>query len=77
MFAKYWEMYWESMYPFEINNWHVLSETDVTYNTTEKFIFRIIYPQNKEGKPMINPCGKYVVKLRINGVARKVCNEAF
>ena len=35
-------------------------------------IHRIIYPQNRDGNPMINPCGKYMVKLRINGVKRKV-----
>ena len=36
------------------------------------FSSRIIFPQNKNGSPMINPCGKYLVKLQINGVSRKV-----
>ena len=36
-------------------------------------LLRMIYPQKKDGTPMINPCGKYMVKLKFNGVARKVC----
>jgi len=32
----------------------------------------IVYPQNRHGEPQINPCGKYMVKLHINGVLRKV-----
>jgi hypothetical protein len=41
------------------------------------FIFltqSIIYPQNKDGEPEYNPCGKYMVKLHLNGVPRKVNN---
>eukprot|EP00794_Sanderia_malayensis_P003102 gene3102-3570_t len=38
----------------------------------KQLITGVIYPQNKNGKPIINPCGKYMVKLTINGVRRKV-----
>ncbi|XP_053323276.1 calpain-7 [Spea bombifrons] len=38
----------------------------------KKLITSIIFPQNKKGEPEYNPCGKYMVKLHINGVPRKV-----
>jgi len=37
-----------------------------------KLITSIIYPQNKKGEPMYNPCGKYIVKLHLNGTCRKI-----
>ncbi|XP_072028710.1 calpain-7-like [Amphiura filiformis] len=38
----------------------------------KKVITSIVYPQDKKGNPIYNPCGKYMVILRINGVKRKV-----
>lgn len=35
-------------------------------------ITSIIYPQNKDGYPIYNKSGKYMVKLWLNGVARRV-----
>ncbi|XP_073955964.1 calpain-7-like [Choristoneura fumiferana] len=38
----------------------------------KKIITSIIYPKNKNKDPVYNPFGKYMVKLNINGVRRKV-----
>ncbi|XP_033104108.1 calpain-7-like [Anneissia japonica] len=43
----------------------------------KKLISNIVYPQNKEGQPVYNPCGKYMVILHINGVKRKVIIDDF
>lgn len=38
----------------------------------KKIITSIIYPKNKSKSPVYNPFGKYMVKLHLNGVRRKV-----
>ncbi|KAI8821862.1 uncharacterized protein EV422DRAFT_435443 [Fimicolochytrium jonesii] len=38
----------------------------------KKVVVGCIHPQNSEGHPVVNPEGKYVLKLIINGVARQV-----
>jgi calpain-7 len=38
----------------------------------KRLVTSIVYPQNSQGMPIINPNGKYMVKLWLNGVARQV-----
>ncbi|PKU32630.1 calpain-7 isoform x1 [Limosa lapponica baueri] len=46
---------------------------DITNNPTMIYtVSSFSIKQNKKGEPEYNPCGKYMVKLHINGVPRKV-----
>lgn len=38
----------------------------------KRLITKIIYPRKKNKEPLFNPFGKYMVKLHLNGVTRKV-----
>lgn len=43
----------------------------------KQLITKIIYPQNASGVPLYNAYGKYIVKLILNGVPRKVVVDDF
>ena len=38
----------------------------------KRLVTACMYPQSAKGAPYYNPCGKYVIKLWLNGVARSV-----
>lgn len=40
--------------------------------TGDRVISSKIFPQDNQGNPIVNPAGKYVVKLFVNGIWRKV-----
>ncbi|EDV27259.1 uncharacterized protein TRIADDRAFT_37459 [Trichoplax adhaerens] len=38
----------------------------------KQIITSCIFPQDKQKRPIVNPCGKYLVRLNINGIQRKI-----
>ena len=70
-----------SINPYSIRQQYVtdcsfISSLIITAAFEKKFrkrlITSIIYPQDENGVPIVNPEGKYMVKLWLNGVARQV-----
>lgn len=71
----------KSVNPYSIRQQYVtdcsfISSLIITAAFEKKFrkrlITSIIYPQDDKGIPIVNPEGKYMVKLWLNGVARQV-----
>lgn len=53
----------------------IASAIEAKFN--RKLITSIIYPQNSNQVPIFNPSGKYIVKLYMNGIPRKVVVDDF
>jgi calpain-7 len=48
----------------------VIAQYERKFN--KQLLAKIIFPQNKNAEPIYNPCGKYMVRLHLNGCWRKI-----